>query len=224
MSKKDIQALQQICIFIVKVYVKYWFVAEIPEKAPKNYLNFIKDCQAFESVNPKITRVVKKKLFNHLWYLSPQNASLSFFDDDVSLVEKKGMVLKLKDDKLNDDEEGETKKISVHPSQTFVHENGIEQFISPESLKFVKKFNFGTEWINDDPESWKTNQNYLRCKDVVKSLKVVNDIAERNVQLFANYNGHLTKNEDQIQYIMQIHEAYRQKFSSLNKQDLMGDF
>ena len=227
LSAKNISALQQICIFIVKIYIKYWFVAERPEKAPNKDLNLMRDCHNFLSVNKLISNAVMKKILRHLWYLNPQNAALAFFDNDISVTERRKMVAKLDVSENNDDdEEGEEmKQVLIHNSEVSeVCEQGIDQFISSDTLKFFEKLNLNTEWIKRDPEEWEKDDQYNKSKEIVTAIKVVNDVAERNVHLFAEYNGHLTKNEEQMQYIIHIIESYRQKFPSVNRNYLSKPF
>ena len=46
---------------------------------------------------------------------------------------------------------------------------------------------------------------------------VVNDNAERGVALIKSFNTHLTKNEEQLQYILQIVEKHREIFPNITK-------
>ena len=223
-SKGNLSALRQICIFIVKIYIKFWFVCDQPEKAPRNDLNFLKDCHDFKSINKSVSQTALKKILNHLWYFNPQNVAMAFFDSDVSIDEKRRMILKL-NVPYDEDEDDEKKKVFVHISDVpNVCEQGIEQFVSSKTKDFFKKISLSTDWLKNDPANWEADPEYQRGRRIVKSIKVVNDVAERNVQLFENYNGHLTKNEDQMQYIVHIAEAHRKKFSSVNKEDLAQSF
>ena len=47
-------------------------------------------------------------------------------------------------------------------------------------------------------------------KLTVHELKVVNDAAERGVALIQAYSGSLTRDEEQLQYLLQVVAAHRQ--------------
>lgn len=52
-------------------------------------------------------------------------------------------------------------------------------------------------------------------------LAVVNDVAERGVALIEEYNKCLTKNEEQLQYLLLVISEYRKKYPNCNKKTLM---
>ena len=84
---REITAL---CIFGVKYYVKSWFLSRLPKAAPKSDLNLLKSLADSED---RVTKGAFKKLMNHQWYLSEKLAALAFFDSEVTLAEKKAMVV-----------------------------------------------------------------------------------------------------------------------------------
>lgn len=56
-------------------------------------------------------------------------------------------------------------------------------------------------------------KEYIVAQKRVQALQVVNDIAERAVKLASDFNGKLTKDPDQEQFLLQVVEYHR----SLNK-------
>jgi hypothetical protein len=60
-----------------------------------------------------------------------------------------------------------------------------------------------------------TNITLLAIK--VKSLKVVNDAAERGVALIQTFNGILTNQEEEKQFLLQVVEKHRHDFPNPNK-------
>ena len=57
-------------------------------------------------------------------------------------------------------------------------------------------------------------------KLTVHELKVVNDKAERGVALIQPYSGSLTRDEEQLQYLLQVVAAHRQAVSQPTKKYL----
>jgi len=95
------KAIGEICVFIIKFYVKAWFTCPLPNKSPNQDLQFIKDMKLYEVFDREISRVSIQKLCNHLWYLTEEAAALSFFDDSIPLEVKRQMVKALKKKRQN---------------------------------------------------------------------------------------------------------------------------
>ena len=58
--------------------------------------------------------------------------------------------------------------------------------------------------------------------DIVKPLKVVNDCAERAVNLIQSYNNLFTHDEEQKQYMLQLVALCRKEFPDARKNTSMG--
>lgn len=87
-SKRDINALREISLFIVIFYIKCWFDAPDPTKAPNQDLQLLKDLKDYEKINAKVAKAALNKLLLHLWYLTEKLAPLAFFDDSLPLEAK----------------------------------------------------------------------------------------------------------------------------------------
>ena len=55
---------------------------------------------------------------------------------------------------------------------------------------------------------------------LIKNLTCVNDCAERGVALMQTFNESITKNEEQKQFLLQVVEKHRKKFSKCNRHQL----
>ena len=64
--------------------------------------------------------------------------------------------------------------------------------------------------LSQPPSTCLTDKNYTEMKLTVHELKVVNDTAQRGVALIQAYSGSLTRDEEQLQYLLQVVAAYRQ--------------
>lgn len=121
---------------------------------------------------------------------------------------------------VDDDDKIECKKSFIHISQVAnVCKSGIEDFIWKALSNFFKRNNLTIEWMETDPDLWPLNSEFRKCQANVKSIKVVYDVAERNIHL--QYNNILKKDEMQVQYIMQCLEDYRRSYPTVNKRDLL---
>ncbi|KAG7173626.1 hypothetical protein Hamer_G029240 [Homarus americanus] len=54
------------------------------------------------------------------------------------------------------------------------------------------------------PSLWQTNAGYCKAQKKLKTMKVVNDVAERGVALIQDYIHVITKDEEQRQFLLQV--------------------
>lgn len=103
LSAREINGLRQVCIFLVKIYLKAWFNAPSAIQAPHNDLTFMQDLIEYKAVNSSVSKAACSKMINHLWYLSEQLAIISLFDDNVPLPIKQKMIQALNKNEINSD-------------------------------------------------------------------------------------------------------------------------
>ena len=71
-----------------------------------------------------------------------------------------------------------------------------------------------------NPAGWTDSPFYDKAKSVVDSIKVVNDSAERTVALMSSYNESITKNESEMQRLVQVVEDNRKRIPDYKKTTL----
>ena len=84
--------LRQFNMFLVLQYIEPCFTATIPAVAPRMDLSLLQDVTAYSSVSKEISNIAKKAFIKNLWYLTPVNVAIAFFDDQVSTETKLKMV------------------------------------------------------------------------------------------------------------------------------------
>ena len=94
-SRKEF-GLKNICMFVVSVYVKAWFLSTSAPKAPSQDLKFLKQLEEYKTRNEEVSRVSVKKFLGHLWYLSEELVALAFFDQTLPFNTKEKTVNALK--------------------------------------------------------------------------------------------------------------------------------
>lgn len=82
----------------------------------------------------------------------------------------------------------------------------VDEFINEKSAEMFRRFKIDDSFLSCDPENWSSHEAYIDGEKIVKSLRVVNDTAERAVKLMEDYHGLLTKDENQKK---KIHSAVR---------------
>lgn len=210
--------IRDICIFLAHLYVRAWTFAPNAAEAPCQDLKFIQDLHAYAKIDENVSRVALNKMCNHLWYLLPETAAMSFFNNNLSVDTRRKMLRALKNNKTFEEP---IKRLTILPEDVGRYiDQGIETFISKGSQKFFERFSLPTDFLKKDPTLWQQDDSFSKGMEFVKGLKVVNDVAERGVKLMQDYNQILTKNEVEKQFILQIVSDYRQKFPDIKKRTL----
>jgi len=73
-------------------------------------------------------------------------------------------------------------------------------------------------FLEIDPAEWINNEDYTRSQAICRSMRVVNDLAERGVALIQHFNASITRDEEQKQYLLQVVEDHRSLFVSPTKE------
>ena len=89
-------------------------------------------------------------------------------------------------------------------------------------MSFFNKMNLPTGYLCEPPDLWSTRDDYKRAKSIVQGIKVTNDNAERGVALIQEYNRYLTKDEEQLQFLLQVVAEHRKQFPDSRKCTLLG--
>lgn len=214
LTKKEIIALQSICIFLIKLYVKGCNSAI---KCTKTRSKF------YSEIDTEISEVGLKKIRNHQWYLSEELIALTFFDDSINNEIKTKMVETLYLNTDGDEFRAPQKNVysSVENIKSLYIHKDVSNFVSKKTLNFLEKLKINTGFLSENVTDWSNCDSFKNALMSVKGLKVVNDVAERAVKLMEEYNDILTNREEEKQYILQVVKDYRQKFPSLNKNILI---
>lgn len=222
LTSREENSICDVCIFLVLVYVKAWFCSSNAIEAPYHDLQFIQQLSSYETIDSSISRVALKKFCGQLWYLTAETAALGFFDAKISVPLKKRMVAALKS---TDGIFEMNKRLTIRSSDVpeFISK-GIDDFISMDSNKLFVRFGVSSEFLNEDPSTWNSNQTYIDALEFFKSVRVVNDVAERGVKLMDDYNKVITKKEEQKQSLLQVVQDYRKTFPDCKRSTMSKQF
>ena len=224
--------------------MRAWFEAPLAIEAPFNDFLFLKSLLEYKKIDEKISCAVVKKFVGHLWYLSPEVISFSFFNSRVPVDLKRKMRAKIVEDieraenainpqkdasdicdeKEESDESETTKRVVIKPTaaQNLI-DDGFEKLI-PETKMVLTMFNtlnMNYHFLKDNPSLWWENPVYQDCVMHLKNLRVVNDVAERGVKLISDYNNAVTTEENQKQYLLQVVAQFRREFPNADKSTLL---
>jgi len=215
LTKMEYRGLSNVCIFIIRIYFKAWVTASVTETSPYNDFELMNNLLKYSRIHEKIAKSASEKFSKHLWYLSEDLSGLSLFDSHVPLSTKRKLVEALQNKKGT---KNPKKRIDV--SLENFHEKKFEDFVNENSMKLFKEMNLSLQFLTVDPEHWNSNPNYKDALELVKSIQVVNDHAERGIALIKEYTGILTKDEPQFQLLTRVVEEHRKAYPCSRKKDL----
>lgn len=113
------------------------------------------------------------------------------------------------------------KKTTDHPRRIAfsptVPQKQLPDFVSQHTKQLFTALNVPQHFLMKSPDTWSTDNDYIVGQQKVRSLKVVNDAAERGVALIQAFNGVLTNQEEQKQFLLQVVEKHRRDFPNTNK-------
>lgn len=218
LTKREETGIRNICIFSAAIYIKNWFQATSAVYAPLNDLQLLKDLVDFKNINETLADKALNKIKNHLWYLSETLVALSFFDKRVTNETKSKMVTALQNNGFDYQPLKPTVDLEVVPLKS------LDNFVSNNTMNFFKILDLGMEFINSNVENWDQEESYKKNMEVVKSIRVVNDIAERGVALIEEFNKLITMNEEQKQFLIQVVKEFRKRFPDRKKETLLKMF
>lgn len=216
MSNIQIGGIREFCIFVSVLYIQDWFSCKSAIQTPNNELKFIKNAIDYAKIDEEVSNKVLNKMSNHLWYLTDESLGLAFFDSSISIDEKKKMVKALKVHSI------ENKRIDSNAREMKMEykDKQLSDFVNANTMNFFKRFDISCEFLNADPETWHEREDYIDGLETCSKLQVVNDCAERGVQLFTKYNKFGTKDENDMQYTLQVINDYNLKQPSHSKSSL----
>ena len=87
---------------------------------------------------------------------------------------------------------------------------------SSDIWMFFKILKIPADFLNTASDTWNNNQSYLKGLQVLKNIKLWNDLAERAIKLTQDY-CHLSKSEDRLQDIVQVVGKKRFEVPALRK-------
>lgn len=220
MTAKELDGIQSICVFLTRIYVRYWFDCVQAITAPRIDLQLIKDAIAY--FDKRVSGALLEKFRNHLWYLSEETVGLAFFDSAVSLETKRKMVRALGEGSNEEEEFKNAKRVNTTVEELMMlAEKDLSHFVTCNTRRLFLRLEIDTDFFRADPSEWNDREDYLSGLQICQNLSVVNDAAERGVKLITDFNRALTYDETDKQYLIQVVEHYRKIYPSHTKSALL---
>jgi len=94
---------------------------------------------------------------------------------------------------------------------------GLHDFVTKSTIRFFKQLDLSEDFLEQEPSEWENEASHRRSRETVRSMKVINDLAERGVAPIQEFNESITRSEEQKQFLLQVVEGHRNAFSAPTK-------
>ena len=128
--------------------------------------------QELLATGDKVSLAALNKLNGHFWYLSEELIGFSFFDDSISVEDKRNIV-----EALAEEVEDPAKCIIL--SDQDLRNKVISDFVRKNTKQFFDALSISTDFLEEDPTLWSSLPSYIEAQKTVGKLRVTNDTTER---------------------------------------------
>lgn len=212
LNQKEKRGLEEICVFIVTIYIKNWFTAAFATCAPNNDLQLMKTSINYDNLD--ISNATVKKMMGHLWYLSDELVGLCLFDQNVSVDTKRKIV-----HAMINNPSPEVRDVRPNIKKDNLKELGLHDLANKNTMRIFIEFGVDNFW-ESDVVNWNESKSFKEAENVFKNLRVTNDVAERGVALIQDLNRKITHDEDQLQFLLQVVSEHRKNYPDCSKNAL----
>jgi hypothetical protein len=202
LTKKEETQVERFVKFGALIYTKHWVAAPRATEAPASDLQLWIDLSSYRNIDSDISAAARKVLENHLWYLSDELVGLALFSDHVTEAVNTGIVQGMT-------REAGERKVRGDSSILTKPNVCLGDFATTRTQNLFHCYNIDSAFLALPPQQWPASEQYQFGQARFKSLRVVNDTAERAVKLFEEYNTLLTNDGEEKQLLLQVVEANR---------------
>lgn len=100
----------------------------------------------------------------------------------------------------------------------------LDDFVTQRSKRFLSRLQIDDSFLREDVSSWGDNLAFLEARRRLSRLKVVNDTAERAVKLMQDFNGLITAEEEQKQFLLRCVQEHRNLYPDCKKTTLKRSY
>ena len=213
-DEETVECLKQFSAFLTTIYIPHFLASSVGVDAAVNDLNLHHKLSNLRSSHAQIADAALVVLRRHGWYLTPEVVIFSLFSDKISEDEKSRISCKLLTLRSS---KPESYKLQKPKFPNIDNQTKLFDLITSESFKFFDILGLEFDWLAMSPDKWEENESFKVAKNFVRTVKVVNDTAERGVKIAEDYATILTKDDAMRSMILQGVENNRSKYPDFKK-------
>ena len=209
------EKLRRINQFIALFYVPAWLKSSIGSEAPVNDLLFLHDMKKYSFYDSQVAGASFKKLHKHHWYLNEETAVFALFSDhsDMTNEMKKRIATKL----LETPRPSQFRRGVPFLRCPISESTTIADLIGPNSWFIFEALCIGSEWLALPVTEWQSRDEFMQASAFARTVKVVNDAAERMIKLNTDFAAYITDSEEQRASLLQVVEHHRRQYPDFRK-------
>ena len=221
-SDDEKQQVARISKFTFFLYAKYFLQAMVPAAAPRYDLQFWEDTHQFQLCDPELVDAVFTSIYRHMWYLSEELIPLALCDDGTTDKEKENIVQAMLT--AGRPQTFQPKKPDMKSNLLQGRAPGLpslSEFVGPRSWIIFTMLDVNVAWMEHPPSQWEECNEFLRFQHLIKSLKVVNDCAERAVKDMTEFLNYC-QDAERREHVVMVVSHHRQiiNYKRLTKADM----
>ena len=194
-SKEELDEIKQVAFFVGLFHCAWYFKCSLACSAPMLHLSTVLQMKRLEKFLPELSAAVLGSINLHLWYLTPQAIVLALVDESLSNDLRSSLAVDLSSiPRSRNLPLGKPvfPDLSSYPKKNWISGclPDLSTFLGPQSWLIFNKLGLDEEdmmWLEQDPKVWELQAGYIRFRDFVRGLTIVNDPAERGVGLMKQF-------------------------------------
>lgn len=155
---RELKGLRDVCIFVIRFYIKAWFTAPLAIQAARHDLTLLQELIQYSAFHETICRAALSKLVNHFSYLSEDIILLSLFDDGVPVETKVEIISAINTQTSFHEIRHKTKLIESNCEKLMT--KNLSDFCSRKSLVLLERFGISDDFLNLPLDQWIFNESY----------------------------------------------------------------
>ena len=189
-----INKLKRMNMFLSLFYTSRWLSASIGADASMHDLQFFQDMLKYRSINKEIADIVLRKLKNHRWYPTEEVVPFVLFSTSylVDNGTKHDIAARINSTPMPDEFR------LGKPVFREVDENiSLADLVGSDSYMLFRALKINTDWLAKPVIEWHSDPAFITAETFVRTIKVVNDTAERKVKLITDFAKIITSDPEQ---------------------------
>ena len=222
LSNEEKDQIGVIAEFAALCHTPWFLKCFVSSTAQSLQFQSVMQMMRYEKHQPDIAQLVQGSMKNHLWHLTVQSVVVALTDEDLSAVERKALTAALFSTKRPATFETIAQKFpdvfdkKFHPKRLWLSGQvpQLSRFVGPQSWLIFSKLNLkeeDCEWMQLDPESWPLFSGYAKFKEFVKNTVIVNDPAERGLDLATGFRESFNNERDYQNNLLGVAESRKEE-------------
>jgi len=115
------------------------------------------------------------------------------------------------------------KRVKLNPDfLSDLNNKTLADFTTKNTRTLFTQLDLPQGFLDLPASQWEEHEHYQTARRKLSALAVINDHAERGVALVQDFSGKLTKDEDQLQFILQVVAEHRKRYPEALKKNFVG--